>query len=96
MVQKNWRFIEGGGADNVGKTNTLRIEVGLRQNTLLGETAPPTSQFVRFYFQVHFAYFLNSFSLEKLNDFCCYLETTLINFVSKVIILQMTNYFSFK
>ena len=40
--------MKGGGTDNVGKTNTLRIEVGQRQNTLLGETAPPTSQFVRF------------------------------------------------
>ena len=33
----------------MGKTNTLEIEVGLRQNTVLGETAPPTSQFVRFF-----------------------------------------------
>ena len=39
----------GGGGDNMGKTNTLEIEVGLRQNTVLGETAPPTSQFVRFF-----------------------------------------------
>ena len=48
VVYKNWRFIEGGG-DNIGKSNTLKIEVGLRQNALLGETAPPTSQFVRFF-----------------------------------------------
>ena len=39
-----------GEADDIGKTNTLKIEVGLRQNALLDETAPPTSQFVRFLF----------------------------------------------
>ena len=42
-------LLRGWGADNIGKSNTLKIEVGLRQNALLGETAPPTSQFVRFF-----------------------------------------------
>ena len=36
--------IYGRGADKIGK-----IEVRPRQNTLLGGTAPPTSQFVQFF-----------------------------------------------
>ena len=34
--------------DKIGKPIHQKVEVGPVQNTLLGETAPPTSQFVRF------------------------------------------------
>ena len=42
-----WRDLEIYG-QNRKINNTAKVEVGPRQNTLLGETAPPTSQFVRF------------------------------------------------